>query len=178
MLEIFCGILEIFLGNTFPFVVFTSYGESRIHPDLQQRAAADKNDTGAIFTAVAATLHPFYGSAAAYSATGNFAEGLTDPEFLASLGKIISLMPRDPYCSRLTFRNIAFFLIACAVLNVFFVIAALKVNVVYLLIFVTAGLGFTLLAAAFWALAEGAVAAGTSLQVVSNPLLGFSRTVD
>jgi hypothetical protein len=54
-------------------------------------------------------------------------------------------------------------------LNVFFVIAALKVNVVYLLIFVTAGLGFTLLAAAFWALAEGAVAAGTSLQVVSFP---------
>jgi len=42
---------------------------------------------GAIFTAVAATLHPFYGSAAAYSATGNFAEGLTAPEFLASLCK-------------------------------------------------------------------------------------------
>ena len=28
MLEIFCGILEFFLGNTFPFVVFTSYGQS------------------------------------------------------------------------------------------------------------------------------------------------------
>jgi succinate-acetate transporter protein len=74
-------------------------------------------------------------------------------------------------------RNIAFFLIACAVLNVFFIIAALKVNVVYLLIFVTAGLGFTLLAAAFWALAEGAVAAGTSLQVVSAPVLTFWETV-
>lgn len=55
-------------------------------------------------------------------------------------------------------------------MNVFFVIAALKVNVVYLLIFVSAGLGFTLLAAAFWALAEGAVAAGTQLQVVSSCL--------
>ena len=42
MLEIFCGILEFFLGNTFPFVVFTSYGESRILPDPQQRAVADK----------------------------------------------------------------------------------------------------------------------------------------
>jgi hypothetical protein len=62
-------------------------------------------------------------------------------------------------------------------LNVFFVIAALKVNVVYLLIFVTAGLGFTLLAAAFWALAEGAVAAGTSLQVVSIPLYCFLQKV-
>lgn len=50
-------------------------------------------------------------------------------------------------------------------------------NVVYLLIFVTAGLGFTLLAAAFWALAEGAVAAGTSLQVVSRspPLFFFQK---
>jgi hypothetical protein len=62
-------------------------------------------------------------------------------------------------------------------LNVFFIIAALKVNVVYLLIFVTAGLGFTLLAAAFWALAEGAVATGTSLQVVSAPILTFWETV-
>src|SRR5258708_7260186 len=26
-LQIFCGILEFFLGNTFPFAVFTSYGE-------------------------------------------------------------------------------------------------------------------------------------------------------
>lgn len=40
MLEIFCGILEFFLGNTFPFVVFTSYGTfdsktrlTHIHPD-------------------------------------------------------------------------------------------------------------------------------------------------
>jgi hypothetical protein len=56
-------------------------------------------------------------------------------------------------------------------LNVFFVIAALKVNIVYLLIFVSAGLGFTLIAAAFWALAEGAVAAGTSLTVVSTYLV-------
>ena len=49
---------------------------------------ADGPTSGAIFTAVAATLHPFYGSAAAYSATGNFAEGLTEPEFLASICKI------------------------------------------------------------------------------------------
>jgi succinate-acetate transporter protein len=34
MLEIFCGILEFFLGNTFPFVVFTSYGKSTTHPDF------------------------------------------------------------------------------------------------------------------------------------------------
>ena len=62
-------------------------------------------------------------------------------------------------------------------MNVFFIIAALKVNVVYLLIFVTAGLGFTLLAAAFWALAEGAVAAGTSLQVVSITIHFLLRKV-
>lgn len=27
-LDIFCGILEFFLGNTFPFAVFTTYGTS------------------------------------------------------------------------------------------------------------------------------------------------------
>jgi hypothetical protein len=65
------------------------------HLGLHRHIAANANKPGAIFTAVAATLHPFYGSAAAYSATGNFAEGLTDPEFLASLGKTTSIMPRD-----------------------------------------------------------------------------------
>jgi len=57
-------------------------------------------------------------------------------------------------------------------LNVLFIVAALKVNVVFLLIFVTAGLGFTLLAAAFWALAEGATSAGMQLQVVSTHFFG------
>jgi hypothetical protein len=99
MLEIFCGILEFFLGNTFPFVVFTSYGKSKIHSDFQQHTAANKINPGAIFTAVAATLHPFYGSAAAYSATGNFAEGLTAPEFLASLCETNLLVPRNTQSS-------------------------------------------------------------------------------
>ncbi|TQS32404.1 hypothetical protein Golomagni_07283, partial [Golovinomyces magnicellulatus] len=84
---IICGILEFFLGNSFPFVVFTAYG--------------------CIFLALAGTLHPFYGSAAAYSPTGSFAEGLKEPGFNASL---------------------AFFPIAVACMNAFFCICATKIN--------------------------------------------------
>jgi succinate-acetate transporter protein len=43
MLEIFCGILEFFLGNTFPFVVFTSYGKSIIHPEPTSISIANSN---------------------------------------------------------------------------------------------------------------------------------------
>lgn len=51
-------------------------------------------------------------------------------------------------------------------LNVYFIICSLKVNAVFLLIFAGAGLGFALLAAALWSLAE-ASAVATNLLVVS-----------
>lgn len=53
---------------------------------------------GAIFLSLAATLHPFYGSAAAYSQTGNFAEGLKEPAFDASIGKTCPQSSRDLSC--------------------------------------------------------------------------------
>ncbi|KAK3186652.1 hypothetical protein K4F52_004693 [Lecanicillium sp. MT-2017a] len=119
------GLVGYFiLGNTFPFIAFTSYG--------------------GVFLALAATLHPFYGSAAAYSPTGSFAEGLTEPGFNAS---------------------IAYFLISVAVLNVFFIVAAAKINAVFLVIFASAAVGFTLLASAFWSLAEGSLSIGEKLMV-------------
>lgn len=70
--QFFAGILEFFVGNTFPFVVFTTYG--------------------GVFLALAATLQPFYNSAGAYSATGSFADGLKTPGFNASLGKSLLLV--------------------------------------------------------------------------------------
>lgn len=65
--QVFAGLLEFLLGNTFPFVVFTTYG--------------------GVFFALGGTLQPFYNSAGAYSPTGSFAEGLTTPAFNASYGK-------------------------------------------------------------------------------------------
>lgn len=103
-------------------------------------------DTGAIFLALAGTLHPFYASAAAYSETGSFADGTKQPAYNASL---------------------AFFPIVVACMNAFFCICATKINVVFFLVFAGAGLGFTLLGSALWAVAEGALAASEKLLVVS-----------
>lgn len=47
-------------------------------------------------------------------------------------------------------------------------ICALKINFVFLSIFTSAGLGFTLLSAAFWVLADGSIDTGSKLMVVSN----------
>lgn len=57
-------------------------------------------------------------------------------------------------------------------MNLFFMICATKINVVFFLIFAGAGLGFTLLSSALWALAEGALDAGAKLLVVSMTVCG------
>ncbi|EXU95435.1 GPR1/FUN34/yaaH family protein [Metarhizium robertsii] len=118
------GILEFFLGNSFPFLVFTTYG--------------------CVILAFAATLHPFYNSASAYSPDGNFAEGLREPSFTATF---------------------AFFPITLACLNAIFMICATKINLVFLSVFAGASLGFTLLAATLWTLSKGAIEASARLLV-------------
>jgi uncharacterized protein len=54
------------LGNTFPFVVFGSYGS--------------------FFLSFAATLQPVYNAWGAYATTSNPASGLQNPDFYASYG--------------------------------------------------------------------------------------------
>lgn len=72
------GFLEFILGNTFPFVVFMSFG--------------------AFWLAYGATLQPFYNAYGAYApptasgAAGNPAEGLTSEGFNASLGFFLVFM--------------------------------------------------------------------------------------
>lgn len=65
-LQVGAGFLEFFLGNTFPFVVFSSFG--------------------GFWLSFGATLQPFYGVGAAYEATG----GTESPAFAASFGIIIN----------------------------------------------------------------------------------------
>lgn len=87
-LQIICGVLEFFLGNTFPFAVFTTYGMLlKIWLQRRRGSLIVLSVTGCIFLALAGTLTPFYGSATAYSTTGSFSEGLTEPGFNSSLGK-------------------------------------------------------------------------------------------
>ena len=64
-LQVIGGFLEFFLGNTFPFVVFSTLG--------------------GFWLSFGATLQPFYGIGAAYEATG----GEESPVFAASFGIII-----------------------------------------------------------------------------------------
>lgn len=137
------GLMEFILGNTFPFVVFVTYG--------------------GVFFSLGASLQPFYNAAGAYSPTGSHADGLTRPEFNASLGMIAS--PTD--VSTLT-TDTAFFPVAVACLNIIFMIAATRINAVFLLVFISAGLGFFLLASGLWLAAEGEARA-SSLLVVGLP---------
>jgi hypothetical protein len=53
-------------------------------------------------------------------------------------------------------------------MNVLFMICSIKINAVFFLIFAGAGLGFTLLGSALWALAEGAAETGAKLLVVRD----------
>ncbi|KAK3077416.1 hypothetical protein LTS18_010315, partial [Coniosporium uncinatum] len=63
---------EFIIGNTFPFVVFGSFG--------------------AYWLAFAATLQPFFNAYGAYSTTGNPADGLTTPGFNASFAFFLLYM--------------------------------------------------------------------------------------
>ena len=65
---------------------------------------------------------------------------------------------------------IGFFLIACACLNVLYMICATRVNVVFVVIFFGAALGFILAASARWCIAEGSVITAGRLVVVSHPI--------
>jgi len=66
MLQIIGGTMEWILGNTFPSVLFFTYG--------------------AFWLVQGATLQPFYCVGGAYSPTGNCAEGATTPEYFATVG--------------------------------------------------------------------------------------------
>jgi len=104
------GFLEFILGNTFPFVVFSSFG--------------------AFWLSFAATLQPFYYAYGAYAPTGGSeAEGLATVGFTASF---------------------AFFLVFMGVLCFIYLICSLRTNIVFVVIFFTLVLAFSLLAAAYW----------------------------
>lgn len=76
MLQVVGAILEFFLGNTFPFVVFATFG--------------------GFWLAYGTTLQPTSGIASAYAATG----GLESPQFAASYGLFPPLFKpsHDRYC--------------------------------------------------------------------------------
>ncbi|CZT52651.1 related to Y.lipolytica GPR1 protein and Fun34p [Rhynchosporium secalis] len=104
LLLVISGLLEFFLGNTFPSVVFMSYGTHSM--------------------TFAATFQPFYNAIAAFST-----EGTPPPEFAASF---------------------AFYALFMGLLSVIFLIFSLRTNVIFVIVFIGASLGFLLAAASFW----------------------------
>ncbi|KAI9745419.1 MAG: hypothetical protein M1818_000953 [Claussenomyces sp. TS43310] len=114
LLMIVGGLLEFFLGNTFPFVVFSSYG--------------------AFWMTFAATLQPFYNAYGAYAPAGSPpAAGLAQPAFESSF---------------------AFLLLFMGVLTFIYLICSVRTNIVFVIIFLSLGITFCLLAGSYWHLAQ------------------------
>ncbi|KAH7237999.1 GPR1/FUN34/yaaH family-domain-containing protein [Fusarium solani] len=106
---------------------------------------------GGFWFTYGATLVPGYGAYSAYAVhTNNPAEGLKEPEFFATF---------------------AFFLVAMALLCIVFLVASLRTNIVFFLIFLLLVPTFSCLAASFFHLAQGNVAHAATLQNVGAALL-------
>jgi succinate-acetate transporter protein len=90
MLQVIGSILEWFIGNTFPFIVFGSFGMlSRVLFPVQH---ARLIGTGAFWLAFAATLTPAYNAEAAFTAGATTAaeKAAGVASFEASLDKCLS----------------------------------------------------------------------------------------
>jgi succinate-acetate transporter protein len=136
MLMIFGSIGEWIMGNTFPFVVFGSFG--------------------AFWLGFAATLQPFYSAYGNYAPSGQpAAAGLATTEFLNSF---------------------AFFQIAMAMLDLIYMILALRTNVVFVGIFATLTAAFSCLAASYMYAAKGNTGAAHTCQVAGGALT-FTTTM-
>ncbi|KAI4135540.1 MAG: hypothetical protein LQ347_000574 [Umbilicaria vellea] len=119
LLMIIGGVLEFFLGNTFPFVVFCSFG--------------------GYWLTFATTLNAAYG-----------AQGAAFPQ------------------------SFAFFLVFMGVLCFVYLIASLRTNIMFFIIFLTLVIAFFLLSGAYWNLAKGTPAAEAhagKLQIVAGAFL-------
>lgn len=96
----FGGLLEFFLANTFPSIVFMIYGMHLPRGGLEYPLI----EQGGIFFAFAATLNPYYSSATFYSTNGSYSEGFLTAGFNASLGKTYCTTVVDPF----TLANVLF----------------------------------------------------------------------
>jgi succinate-acetate transporter protein len=135
------GFLEFILGNTFPFVVFCSFG--------------------AFWLTFGATLQPIYNAYGAYGSptattqAETLSTGLASPGFNASFG---------------------FFALTMGILCFIYLICSLRTNVVFVVIFLSLVIGFSLLTGVYFQAAMGTNPDLTArLLVVSLSLRGLGR---
>lgn len=149
------GILEFFLGNTFSFVVFCSFGKPSfpLHVDRSYKLP-DSGEGGFWFT-LGSTLTPAFNAYGAYSPDDNIAHGLTSEGFHATYG---------------------FFLLFMGLMSLIYLVCALRTNLVFVTIFLGLFLTFVLLAGSYWQLANGNMALSVQLQVAAAAF-GFIATL-
>ncbi|TKA80122.1 hypothetical protein B0A55_03331 [Friedmanniomyces simplex] len=146
VLMILGAVGEWIIGNTFPFVVFGSFG--------------------AFWLSFGATLTPYYNAYGAFSTTSNPADGLTVPAFNASFGE--HPQPFTSLWALAANPPKAFFQVFMGVLCFIYMICALRTNIVFVGIFATLVPAFGCLAGAYFHLALGNTALATKLQLVAG----------
>jgi len=123
------GILEFFLGNTFPSVVFCSFG--------------------AFWFTFGSTLVPAFNASGAYAAAAGVPteESATTPGFASSF---------------------AFFLLWMGFLCLIYLVAALRTNIFFVMIFFSLVCAFGCLAGAYWNIARGNAAVAMRCQTAGG----------
>jgi succinate-acetate transporter protein len=146
MLLILAGIGEFLLGNNFPMIVFLAYG--------------------AHLLSFGTTFIPWFNAIGFFNPDGS---GIGSPGtnnqtsiFLNSFGKLCRRLHSYGEMMELT-CNTAFYLIAMGILSFIFLLGSLRVNGVFVLIFLFVTIGFGLGAGAFFNLGRANVALGTKL---------------
>jgi succinate-acetate transporter protein len=124
------------LGNTFPFVVFCSFG--------------------AFWLGYGATLQPFYNSYSAYKEPGSATStGIESVGFNVGIGKLARSLFTKDFKVGLLIIITAYFMIAMGILCLIYLICSIRTNLVFFLIFFTLVPAFGLLAGAFLHAAKG-----------------------
>lgn len=85
MVQIFGGIGEWIIGNTFSCALFFTYGT---HVHIKSKAWQNTYTfvTGTFWIVQGTTLMPFFATGIHFSSTGNFLEGQQTPMYNASIG--------------------------------------------------------------------------------------------
>jgi len=138
LLQIIGSIMEWIIGNTFPFVVFGSYG--------------------AFWITLGMTLTPQYNAAGAYTtSSGNaLAPGAALPAAALEAGAA-------EFDS-----SFAFYLLFIGLLTLFYFICSFRTNVIFVLIFFFLDLALLLLASSYWKAAAGAAVTAHKLQIAAG----------
>lgn len=156
------GILEFFLGNTFSFVVFCSFG-----PFIPFSCITCKLTLlGGFWFTLGSTLTPSFNAFGTYNGD-SYGGGLQSPGFHAAFGSLLVKSPHSTWLTRFFSFLIGFFLLFMGLLSLIYLVCALRTNVVFVAIFLGLFMTFVLLAASYWHHAIGHHDLGGKLQVVS-----------